>query len=60
MRIELTDQELDLVNEVMQLHQETLLRDIARTDHRDYKQMLRGRLQVVESILGKLKFAQAA
>jgi hypothetical protein len=60
MRIELTDQELDLVNEVKQLHQETLLRDIARTDHRDYKQMLRGRLQVVESILGKLKFAQAA
>ena len=60
MRIEFTDQELDLVDEVMQLHQETLLRDIARADHRDYKQMLRGRLQVVESILGKLKVVQAA
>lgn len=60
MRIEFTDQELDLVNEVMQLHQETLLRDIARADHRDYKQMLRARLQVLESILGKLKVAEAA
>ncbi len=60
MRIELTDQELDLVNEVMQLHQETLLRDIARTDHRDYKQMLRVRLQVLENVLGKLKMVQAA
>jgi hypothetical protein len=60
MRIEFTDQELDLVGEVMQLHQETLLRDIARTDHRDYRQMLRGRLQAVESILGKLKVVQAA
>jgi hypothetical protein len=60
MRIELTDQELDLVSEVMQLHQETLLRDIARADHRDYRQMLRARLQVVESVLGKLKLVEAA
>ncbi|MGE5114567.1 MAG: hypothetical protein ACM3JB_27210 [Acidobacteriaceae bacterium] len=60
MRIELTDQELDLVSEVIQLHQETLLRDIARADHRDYKQMLRARLQLVEDLLGKLKLAQAA
>lgn len=60
MRIEFTDQELDLLSEVMQLHQETLLRDIARTDHRDYRQMLKGRLQVVEGILGKLKVVQAA
>ncbi len=60
MRVELTDQEVDLVSEVMQSHQEMLLRDIARTDHREYKQMLRGRLQVVENILGKIKVAQAA
>lgn len=60
MRIEFTDQEMDLLNEVMQLHQDTLLRDIARADHRDYKQMLRGRLQVAETILGKLKVVQSA
>ena len=60
MRIDFTDQEMDLVNEVMQLHQETLLRDIARADHRDYKRMLRERLQVLEGILGKLKVVQAA
>lgn len=60
MRVEFTDQEIDLVNEVMQLHQDTLLRDIARADHRDYKQMLRGRLQVVESILGKVKLVRVA
>jgi hypothetical protein len=60
MRLEFTDQELDLVSEVMQLHQETLLRDIARADHRDYRQMLRARLQLVENVLGKLKLVQAA
>ncbi len=60
MRLEFTDQELDLLSDVMQLHQETLLRDIARADHRDYRQMLRGRLQVVEGILGKLQVARAA
>lgn len=60
MRVEFTDQELDLVSEVMQLQQETLLRDIARADHRDYRQMLRTRLQLVENVLGKLKLVQAA
>lgn len=60
MRVEFTDQELDLVSEVMQLHQETLLRDIARADHREYRQMLRARLQLVENVLGKLKLVQAA
>lgn len=60
MRIEFTDQEIDLLDEVMQQHQETLLRDIARADHRDYKQMLRARLTIVEGILEKLKVAEAA
>ena len=60
MKIDLTDQELDLTYEVMQMHQETLLRDISRADHRDYKQMLRDRLKVLEAILDKLKLRQAA
>lgn len=60
MTIEFTDQEIDLLIEVMQTHQITLLRDIARADHRDYKQMLRGRLQEVENILGKVKRVRVA
>ncbi len=60
MRLDFTTQELDLVTEIMQLHQETLLRDISRADHRDYKQMLRARLELLENVLDKLKVQQAA
>ena len=60
MRLDFTTQELDLVTEIMQLHQETLLRDISRADHREYKQMLRARLELLECVLDKLKVEQAA
>jgi hypothetical protein len=60
MKCEFSPEELELVTEIMQVHQETLIRDISRSDHRDYKQMLRGRLKILEGVLEKLKLKQAA
>lgn len=60
MKCEFSPEELELVTEIMQIHQETLIRDISRSDHRDYKKMLRDRLKVLEEVLDRLKLKQAA
>lgn len=60
MTCEFTPEETELIAELLELHQATLLRDIARADHRDYKEMLRTRLKLLEGLQGKVKVTQVA
>jgi hypothetical protein len=54
MEVHVTDMEYDLMVEILQDRHAALLREIARTDHHDFKQMLKKRMQVLESLMEKM------
>jgi alpha-ketoglutarate-dependent taurine dioxygenase len=54
MVIELTEAEYKLLEQVLREHQRVLLRDIAHTDHKDYRLRLRDEERVTELLLEKL------
>ncbi len=54
MEVHVTDLEYDLLTEILQDRHAALLREIARTDHHDFKQMLKKRMQLLESLMEKM------
>ena len=54
MQLELTPQEYELVEEILQEHQRELRREIARVEHREFKAVLRDRETRLESVSAKL------
>ncbi len=54
MKLDLTDQELELVIDLLQERQIALLREISKTDHFEFRRMLKTREELLEGILNKL------
>jgi len=50
----LSTHEQELLKEVLEEHHRELLLEISRTDHHDFKRMLKDKEQVVESLLERL------
>jgi hypothetical protein len=59
MEVQVTDLEYDLMVEILQDRHAALLREIARTDHHDFRQMLKKRMQVLESLMEKMGINEA-
>jgi hypothetical protein len=59
MDLKLTSEEEKLVRETLEEHHRELLREIAKTDHREYKLDLREKEQVLRTVLNKLSGATA-
>lgn len=58
MDIHLSDQEYALMTEILQERHSALMREIAHTDQREFKQMLKKRMDVLEWIMEKLGVGQ--
>ncbi len=54
MQIELTHDEMDVLGHLLQERCRELRFEIAHTDHREYKRSLNRRLEVLESVLGRI------
>ena len=54
MEILVSDEEYGLLTEILQERHAALRREIARTDHHEFKQMLKERNQLLERLLEKL------
>jgi hypothetical protein len=52
--LSLTDEERDLVQEVLEERHRTLLLEIAHTDHHHFKTVLRKKAELLESVLSRL------
>lgn len=59
MELTLTSAERELLLEVLEEHHRELLREIARARHHEFKVALKSKERLLESILTKLKAAQA-
>ncbi len=59
MEICVTDEEYGLLAEILQERHEALLREIAHTDHHDFKLMLKRRNELLEHIMEKLGVSDA-
>ena len=55
MELRLTDQEEELLRELLQEDHKHLLRDIAKADHHEFRAGLRNRCTLLESIMHKLQ-----
>jgi hypothetical protein len=60
MEICVTDEEYGLMAEILQERHAALLREISRTDHFEFKQMLKKRNALLERLLEKLGVAEEA
>jgi hypothetical protein len=54
MQIQLTEKEARDLHDFLHDHFPALQREVARTDQRDYRHMLVGRMDVVERVIGDL------
>lgn len=54
MQLQLTEQEARDLFDFLNNHLPTLQREVARTDSREFRHMLVGRLDVVERVIGDL------
>lgn len=55
MNIDLTESEHELLSELLEEKQTRMIQEIDHTDTRDFKQMLRTKLEVLESLKQKLE-----
>jgi hypothetical protein len=55
MELRLTDKEQELLVEILQEQHKHLLHQIAKTDHYEFKTMLRNRCGVLEGLVEKIK-----
>lgn len=55
MELHLTEEERALLLEVLQERHKSLIHEIARTDHHDFKHELQHRCTKLEGILGKIQ-----
>jgi hypothetical protein len=53
-------EERELLLEILQEHQRELLRELAHTDHREFRTSLREKVRTLERVLDKLAAAVAA
>ncbi len=60
MELILSAQEERLLEEILEEKDLSLQREIARTDHREFKQTLRNNEQLIESMLARLRVDVAA
>jgi hypothetical protein len=54
MELHLSAEERELLAEILEEHHRELLREIFRTDHHDFKQVLKHKEQVLEKLLDKV------
>jgi len=55
MELRFTDEEMELLLEILQERHKNLIHEIARTDHRDFKHELQNRCAKIEGILKKVQ-----
>ncbi len=55
MELQLNDQERRLLLDILEERHKSLIHEIARTDHRDFKHELQGRCLLIEGILRKVQ-----
>jgi hypothetical protein len=55
MELHLTDEERELLLEILQERHKNLIHEIARTDHHDFRHELQHRCRKLEGILGKVQ-----
>ena len=60
MELRLTVEEQQLLAEILSKHQRELMREIAHTDHHEFKSRLRERARLLEGVLEKLRVSQFA
>jgi len=60
MEITFSASERELLLEILEAHHRELLREISRTKHHDFKQDLKKKEQMLESIVDKLEVYQPA
>ena len=61
MEVTFTPEEHQLIAEILEEHHRELLRELSRTEHREFKAVLRRREEMVQGVLNKLaKYASAA
>lgn len=60
MELTLSTEEQRLLEEILEARYKALQREIAHTDHREFKQMLRGNETLIEAMLGRLRTAAMA
>jgi len=60
MEIMLNASETELLLEILDEHQHQLLRQIAKTEHHEFKEVLRRKEKAIESMLSKLKYLPPA
>ena len=60
MELTLTVEEWELLSEILGERHRALLREISRTDHREFKLALRKREKLLESIVNRLSVMQPA
>jgi hypothetical protein len=53
----LNEEEFRILTELLESEREKLLVEIRHTDHREFRDQLRGRLEVVEALAGRLRGA---
>ncbi len=60
MELMLADEEKELVLQILQERHRELQREISHTDHREFKQALRKKEKLLESVLSRLRESQPA
>jgi hypothetical protein len=60
MELALTIEDRELLSEILERRPRELQKEIAHTDHRDFKALLRGNEKRIESMLGRLRMVVVA
>jgi hypothetical protein len=58
MELELTQNERDLLLEILEEHDRGLIREIARAEHLEFRDELKNKETLLQSILNRLQFQQ--
>jgi hypothetical protein len=55
MRLEITEKERELLLELIENEQKQFIQELDHTDSRDYKEIMKERLRILEGVLFKVK-----
>jgi hypothetical protein len=58
MELTLTSSERELLLEILKEHHHELFREICRTDHREFKSVLKSKEKLLESVISKLEIVR--
>ena len=59
MELMLTNEERALLLEILEDHHRELFREIAQTDHREFKSVLKNKETLLESVINKLRVTRS-